>query len=163
MITQEKLKDVLDYNEETGDFTWKIRIAGVVEIGDVAGCKVAHGYIKIIINKEQYYAHRLAWLYVHGVWPENQIDHINHDRSDNRLENLRCVTRQGNNRNTKLYKNNKSGVTGVARARNFNRWIAKIKVSGKEIVVGSFKDKFEAICARKSAEVKYGFHENHGR
>jgi len=163
IITQKRLKEILHYNPETGIFTWKIRQArSKVSVGDAAGCKTK-GYTRIKINGKLYSSHRLAWLYVYGVFPVNQLDHINHARSDNRIENLREVTNQENHKNVSKHKRNRSGVNGIHWNSRDSNWKSGIMSNGKAIFLGNFTDKFEAICARKSAEVKYGFHSNHGR
>ena len=155
-LTQKSLKAILDYNQETGIFTRKKNGRPITKPND-------NGYIRITINYKRYYAHRLAWLYVYGSFPEKQIDHINHDRSDNRAANLRCVSQQTNARNASMSTNNTSGVTGVYRCKRRRAWFSSIMINGKTKCLGYFKDKFEAICARKSVENKYGFHANHGR
>lgn len=159
MITQKELKELLNYNPDTGIFTWRYSRRGAKK-GSTAGSNDGYGYTSIRVNSKPYGSHRLAWLYMFGAWPKNQIDHINHDRVDNRIENLREVTRQENGRNLALNKKNTSGVTGVR--RKGNQWYATIGVNGSKVRLGGFKDKFEAICARKSANNKYGFHKNHG-
>ena len=111
MITQKELKDLLHYDPETGVFTWLKSGKGRKANGETRG--LTNGYFTIRINWRQYKAHRLAWLYVYGVWPKGQIDHINHNTTDNRIANLREVTNQENHRNMSLSKNNTSGVTGV--------------------------------------------------
>ena len=165
MITQSELKKHVHYNPETGVFTWLVGYKNKRidrKAGDIINTVSGIGYISATIKGEYYSAHRLAWFYMHGYWPEC-IDHINHIRSDNRLVNLRETTTQGNGKNQSMRKNNKSGITGVRWSKPHNKWIARIVVNAKEIHLGIFTDKFEAICARKSADNKYGFHENHGK
>jgi hypothetical protein len=161
VITQKELKDFLFYDLETGIFIWLISNSNCVRVGDVAGGKRQDGYISIAINKKDYLAHRLAWFYVYGVWPDF-IDHINHDNTDNRIANLRNVSHKENMRNQKLRSTNSSGVSGVSWAKTKKRWVAYITVDGRRIYLHGSEDKFEAICARKSAEKKHGFHANHG-
>jgi len=98
-MTQEELHQLLDYNPETGEFFWKVN-SRCIKVGQKAGyvCKT-HGYEHIFINKKQYRSHRLAWLYVHGKWPEPEIDHINRVKTDNRIANLREADRSMNNLN----------------------------------------------------------------
>ena len=157
-----ELKELLKYDCETGDFTWKKRLGGRMRIGAVAGTQNGNGYTQIMINRQVYRAHRLAWLYMTGKWPENDIDHINHDRTDNRWVNLREVTRTENLKNSSLRKRNTSGVCGVHWYEGRDKWQSYIAASGKRVHLGYFTDKFEAICARKSADNRYGYHENHG-
>lgn len=161
MITQSELKELLHYNPDAGIFEWRKTRPGV-KAGSCAGYNI-RGYVSIEINNIPYFAHRLAWLYAHGVWPKEQIDHINHIKNDNRLSNLREVSSFINHQNQKLNKNNKSGVCGVYWCNERGSWNAVIKVFYKRIFLGRFTDKFEAICARLSANNKYGFHENHGK
>jgi len=160
MLTQSKLKYLLEYDQQTGDFTWLVN-KGSVPAGRKAGY-LNHGYHRIMIDKQFYEAHRLAWLYMTGEFPEDQIDHINHIRNDNRWSNLRSATSSINCKNRSRGCNNKSGITGIYWHKNNSTWRTRIMHKGKDIDLGCFKDKFEAICARKSAEFKYGFHMNHG-
>jgi len=162
MINQETLKQQLHYNPETGVFTRLIASARRVKIGDVAGWLDSTGYIQIMVLGKSYRVHRLAWLYVYGNFPPEQVDHINHVRDDNRIINLRLATHQENNKNASMSKRNKSGITGVFWKKQNRKWQARIMVNRKSIHLGFFTDKFEAICARLSANNKYGFHENHG-
>lgn len=161
MLTQEKLKSILKYDKDTGVFTWLIRPTISVPVGSIAGyLDKSVGYIKIGFNRKNYLAHRLAWLYCYGEWPENQIDHINHNRIDNRICNLRDVDDFGNRTNTSIYSKNKSGVHGVTwRA---NRWESKISFKGVTYYLGRFVDIGDAIEARKNAESNLDFHKNHG-
>jgi len=162
MTTQKELKELFEYNPATGNFVRLVSVSSGAMVGDVAGC-VDGRYIRIGINDILYLAHRLVWLYVYGIWPENQIDHINHNGLDNRLKNLRCVNGVENNQNKPLQKNNKSGVTGVYFCNTNQKWISQIKAEGRRITLTSSEDKFEAICARLSANNKFNFHENHGK
>ena len=162
MITQEKLKELLDYSPDTGLFTWLASPSRKIVIGSTAGSFDNHGYIVITINCKKYKAHRLAWLFVYGEWPD-QIDHIYGNKWDNRIFKLRSVSKTENQRNKKIPKNNLSGVIGVHFNSISKRWVAQIRLNRKTKYLGSSIYKFDAICARKSAENKYGFHENHGR
>jgi len=165
MITQEQLKELLHYNPDTGVFTWKkVVIKNQVKVGDIAGCKDSDtGYIKISIRGEKYKAHRLAFLYMTGEWPKKHIDHKNHTRHDNSWLNIRAVSRLENSRNRRLSYTNKSGVSGVTWNKRKKLWLARISVEGDRIYLKMSKDKFEVICARKAAEIKYDFHPNHGK
>lgn len=163
MITQERLKELVKYNKETGIFTRRVGITGASK-GSVCGSKRSNGngntYIKIFIDGYENYAHRFAFLYVLGYMP-NFVDHINGDGLDNSWNNLRAVDRSMNMRNSKKSKANKSGVTGVFKIKD--KFRASIYANNRNIYLGLFPDKFDAISARKSAELKYNFHENHGR
>ena len=144
MLTQERLKELLDYDPETGVFTWKVKVNRKIVVGSIAGSKNPRGYIKIRIDKIAYSAHRLAWLYMYGCWPAKQIDHINRVKNDNRIENLRDVSQQNNVWNVSTPKHNKSGLMGVCYVKRDNRWLAQIKKNRKTIYIGSFVDANEA-------------------
>lgn len=162
-LTQDKLKEKLHYDPDTGVFIWVVPPAPSVKLGDTAGCLDSQGYIVIKWKDIQYKAHRLAFLYMTGAFPPEQTDHINGVRDDNRWENLRAVTCQENQRNRKLPKDNTSGVMGVTRRNKDKTWEVSIRIPGKRLYIGRFSDFSEAVCARKSAENKYNFHVNHGR
>jgi hypothetical protein len=164
VITQTELKEYLEYNKNTGIFHWKKNpISGKKRIGLVAGSNKGSGYIRIVINQEKYYAHRLAWLYVYGVWPEREIDHINNNTSDNSIKNLREASREGNTRNTSLSKNNTSGFKGVCRCSRTNKWRAQCWVNKKNYYLGSFKDIDKAVEAvKRFREINHGEFANHG-
>ena len=175
MLTQKLLKELLHYDPNTGIFTWRVRdrrhfksdrdrkIWVANNAGKKAGNKGAQGYLRVCIFKKSYKSHRLAFLYMTGSFPPEQTDHINGIRSDNRWVNLRPVDSAENQKNTKRRVDNISGVTGVSWAKRDDKWQAWINSGGTRKHFGYFTDKFEAICARKSAERRYGFHINHGR
>jgi len=163
-LTQDRLKEMLCYNDVTGVFTWRISI-GRVSAGSVAGRIVANRYRIIKIDKNNYLAHRLAFLYITGSMPKNEvdhIDHIDHDRDNNCFKNLRDVTRSENAKNMSIPSNNVSGITGVSWHRLKEMWRSQITSDRKIIHLGLFLDKWDVICSRKSAEYRYCFHENHG-
>lgn len=155
-LTQSKLKEILSYNPCTGIFTWKEH-RGRVSKGEVAGCKEHHGYIVILIDKASYKAHRLAFLYMEGYTPENQVDHIDRDRSNNKWDNLRHVSVQCNVRNSGVKINNKSGVTGVTLDKKGMKWISFIGLNGKTIRIGRFEKFKDAVRSRWEAEKQYNF------
>ena len=150
MITQERLKEILDYNPETGDFVWRVTLSNKVVAGSVAGSATSQGYLRITIGETEYRAHRLAWLYVHGEWPKRQIDHINRDKTDNRIANLRDVSASVNCANRGHQ--NKTGLRGAR--RNFNgRFQSAIKQCGKMKHLGYFDTAEEAHEAFKRAHI----------
>lgn len=155
-LKHSRLLEVLDYSEDTGIFTWKISTGGM-KIGEKAGGEYGSGHEAISIDNERFFSHRLAWFYVHGYLPENEIDHINRDRKDNRISNLREVTRRCNLINRGVQKNNSSGVTGVYYHIKSKKFIARIKMPEKDINLGSFISFSDAVLARWNAEVKYNF------
>ncbi len=161
ILTREDLQNILIYHEDSGLFTWKNKGRGRKK-GSIAGT-ISKGYIKIRYMGTRYEAHRLAWLYAHGVFPDGDIDHINQDRADNRISNLRVVSKIENNKNKGKYITNTTGCTGVYWVNERNRWIARIGVDKKYIHLGCFVEYHEAVNARKNAEVLYGYHENHGK
>lgn len=145
----ELVRHLLDYNANTGVFHWKIRSGGRSS-GTIAGCKTKHGYISITIAGKAYLAHRLAWLISYGVWPEAQIDHINGDRADNQLANLRPATANENAWNQKVCKTNKSGFKGVYFHLQSQKWRAVIGANNKRISLGlhhTAKDAAKAYAA----------------
>ena len=161
MLTQKLLKKHLHYDPSTGIFTRLTTASNNAKAGSTPGNIDAYGYSIFSFMGKKYKAHRLAWLYVYGVWPI-ELDHQNHIRDDNRISNLREVSRKQNMQNTKLYTSNSSGSVGVCWDKSRNRWMAQIRVSGKTVVLGRYKEIKDAIQARRDANTKYGFHKNHG-
>lgn len=151
-LTQKRLKELLDYNPETGDFTWKIDRGRTAKKGDTAGYTDPDGYKQIRIGKTLYQSHRLAWFYTYGYFSENDTDHINRNPSDNRIVNLREVSHQCNLRNQGNPKNNKSGVKGVCWKASDKKWVAQITVMNKNKNLGRYLDFDDAVCARLAAE-----------
>lgn len=140
MLTVERLKEVLHYNPETGVFTWRVRLSNRVNVGDIAKSRQVNDYLCARIDNKLYLLHRLAWLYVYGGWPKTEVDHINMDRADNRIANLREVTSGENKMNTGLRKNNTSGVRGVSWFGSRNKWVARATIGGRIHVIGYFTD-----------------------
>jgi HNH endonuclease/AP2 domain len=139
-MTSEQLKALLNYNQDTGVFTWLVS-AGSSRRGDVAGsCHKTIGYIYVRVGKARYLAHRLAFMWMTGVWPEREVDHINGNRSDNRWINLRQVAPQGNMQNIGgPRKHNKLGVLGVRKHPRAESYMAEIRHNRRSIYLGSFK------------------------
>ncbi len=162
MITQNRLKELFSYNTETGVFTRLIYKHYNAKAGDIAGSLDSRGYLNIAIDGFQYKSHNLAWLYVTNEWPE-YIDHENHIKHDNRFCNLKSVTHKENLCNQLRSKANTSGVTGVYWDKQIKRFRARIKVNQKYIALGCYGNIEDAAKARKEAEIKYNFHENHGK
>lgn len=155
MLTVERLKQKLSYNSNTGLFTWK-RSRGPGKEGAVAGRLHNQGYIRISIDYKDYLAHRLAWLYVYGEWPSDEIDHVNGIKTDNRICNLRAATREENCRNVTVNKRNRLGIKGVSERNDCkNRFRAKIMINGKVVVLGQYKTAEEAKAAYNEAARKY--------
>lgn len=157
-ITQDLLKELLHYSPDTGEFRRMVSI-GKVKRGDIARSQRKDGYIRIGISGNRYYAHRLAWLYMTGEWPE-EVDHINKDPSDNSFSNLANGSHRANMKNRKVQKNSFSGIHGVTFNKQKEMLEVRINDIDKRLYYGD--DFFEACCIRKSAENKFGYHENHG-
>lgn len=136
-LTVERLRELLDYDPDTGLFTWRVRTRNSVKFGDVAGCFSSTGYWQIQIDGRKHRAHRLAWLYVTGEWPTSDLDHINGIRDDNRIANLRAATRSENGQNQREpQSHNKVGYLGVHSHQG--KFRAIIILDGKKKHIGCF-------------------------
>lgn len=160
-ITQDELKHYLIYVPETGMFFWNVYThgyGGKIGKGTKAGCcEKKSGYVFIRIRGKLYLAHRLAWLYVHGYSPENAIDHINRNPSDNRISNLREVSMQCNLRNTGTWETNTTGIKGVYWHKKASKWHASICVNRKQCHIGLYDEFDEAVFHRLAAEQCLGW------
>lgn len=153
MLTPTKLKELYHYDEVRGIFTKLITTSHNSKKGTNPSCVNNNGYLCVRVLGRLYTQHRLAWLYVHGKFPAGQIDHINGDRQDNRISNLRDVGTLTNNRNRLHNKNNTSGYRGVTFDKANNKWMAQITVDNKNIKLGRF-DKPELAYAAYLEAVK---------
>ena len=142
-IVSEELSKYLSYDCNTGDIRWIVNKNGV-KVGAVASYLRPDGYRSIGILGRKYLAHRLAWLMHHGHWPELEIDHINRDRADNRISNLRQVSKAENQFNTGIKADNTSGYRGVSYDKKRSRWYASCIVRGKNFFLGYFDTAEEA-------------------
>lgn len=154
MLTRERLRHFLIYDPETGVFTRRIS-SGTARSGDVAGCTRPDGYIYISVEGRQYLAHRLAWLDQHGYLPPDHTDHIDGDRRNNRIANLRPATCAENLRNSRTPVNNTSGAKGVYWSKKRRKWVAQIAYGRSVINLGGFTRKESAIAARRAAEAEF--------
>jgi hypothetical protein len=155
VIDANTLREALAYDQETGAFTWRTK-HGHMLAGTSAGSISHYGYVEIRLQKKLYKAHRLAWLYVHGEWPAEQIDHINGNKADNRLCNLRPATNRENARNKPAYKRNTSGIKGVSWSKVSQKWMAMVtNEDGRYVYLGLFTDKAEAALVRAAAAQKF--------
>jgi hypothetical protein len=155
-ITAQTLRGLLDYDPDTGIFRWLVSRSGI-QMGAVAGTGSVSdcGYIRIKVNGTKFRAHRLAWLYTHGTWPDHQIDHINGNRADNRIANLRDVSQSTNMQNqTRPQKSNTSGFLGVSWHIGKKRWDARISVNERSQHLGSFDTAEEAHAAYLAAKLR---------
>lgn len=162
MITRKFLREALDLNEH-GDFFWKVRPtkhfkseidcfrANTQRAGKKAGRISCSGYRQIGLGGKIYYAHRLVWLWHHGAWPTDHLDHINQNRLDNRIENLRLASESNNQANTRIRRNNTTGFRGVDRIKRSGRYRASICVRGIKACLGLFKTPEEASAAYNEA------------
>ena len=176
--TPELLRKLFRYDPETGKLFWRVRAADLFADGNQGRCAAwntryagkeaftscdGKGYMGGRIFNRAALAHRVIWTIEMGAWPEDQIDHINGVRNDNRIVNLRAVTSTENNRNARLSARSKSGVLGVWWNKAANKWRAGIRSGGKDVHLGTFTCFDSAVAARRRADIKYGYHENHGR
>jgi len=180
MLTQEILKELIHYSPDTGVFTWKFRDrkwfksdaafnmwntrwTGKIAGSDFISENCGKPYRQIKLLSKMHLIHRLAFLYMEGSFPSDDVDHINGNGTDNRWINLRSVTRVENARNVKLLSSNTSGHAGVGWDVHRNKWRARITVNNKTKHLGRFDRIQEAVDARKHAEIEYDFHPNHGQ
>lgn len=138
MLTQERLKELLHYDPDTGVFTWKVAAGRRVRVGSVAGYHDDKGYIRIGIDGRAYRAHRLAFLYMCGAFPPAEVDHIDHCESNNRWGNLRMATAAENQKNTVMRSKNTSGYKGVVWDKLGGNWRARAALNGRLISLGSY-------------------------
>lgn len=150
-LTAARLREALDYNPDTGVFTWRIRMGMRGRIGATVGWENPQGYLTCNLDKTFQKMHRLAWLYMTGEWPRHSIDHINGNRSDNRWLNLRDVTTTQNQQNRrKAQASSTSGLFGAS--KNGNGWAARVSVNGVRHYIGHFNTPEEAHAAYLEAK-----------
>lgn len=177
-ITPSYLTECIEYNSDTGSLTWRERPSSHFSDGSKSAQHLAsiwnakfkmkpafttignHGYYTSSISGKRLSAHRVCWAIYHGEWPKGEIDHINGDKLDNSIANLRDVTRSQNARNLSVKSGRRRGVYWYAPT---SRWVAKITVNRKMYHLGYFKVEADAVSARRLAEEINGFHKNHGR
>jgi hypothetical protein len=154
-LAHKRLKELLFYDPETGLFTRLVRTSNNIKIGDVAGTKLNTGYISISIDGQYCLAHRLAWFYINGAWPKDQIDHINLDRADNRIANLREASNGQNMANGSKRADNKSGAKGVCWCPKRKKWRASLQLNSKHVYLGRYSTLEEAAAAYRKAATEY--------
>ena len=154
-LDAETMRHLLDYEPDTGIFYWRIQPSRSVKAGAVAGSVRSDDYIGIMVNGTRFMAHRLAWLHFHGVWPEHQIDHIDENKSNNRISNLRDVPQSMNQHNAiKPRKDGTSGYRGVSWDKGKTRWRAQIEVNGQKQYIGLFDTPKAAHAAYLAAKLR---------
>lgn len=154
ILTAARLREVLHYNQETGAFTWRVYRGRTAKVGSVAGSLNNRGYIGIRVDGKRYLAHRLAWLYVYGVWPVDEIDHVDGKRTSNQIANLRECSRSENGQNLSIRASSTSGFIGVCFDRERAKWMASIQVNGKLRNLGRFSTPEKASAAYQAAKAK---------
>lgn len=152
---RDELMAALHYHKDTGVFTWREARRNHMNQGDVAGTQNSNGYINIGFRGKVIRAHRLAWMFVHGTWPRNSIDHKNGNTSDNRIVNLRECSHRENMMNMGHHKNNTSGFKGVSLRGCGKKWRACISLNGKQVALGSYQKPSQASAAYDLAEYLY--------
>lgn len=154
LLTAADARELLAFNEKTGVLRWRVDRRGKAKAGTKAGSVAGQGHIQVRINGIRYYAHRLVWLLAYGTWPPAgfDVDHVDGDRANNRLGNLRLATPAQNQANTtKLRKTNTSGYRGVSWHHARKRWEARIRLSGRRTFLGYFDDVIDAARAYDAA------------
>ncbi len=154
-LTADRVREVLSYDEISGELRWKVSPGNQILDGTLAGKYETNGRLRIKIDGKLYLGHRLAWLHYYGSWPEKFIDHINGNPQDNRISNLRQATNQQNSFNQKRPRNNTTGFKGVNFHKRHSLYQAYIKADGKRIHLGYFEDPKEAHVAYVAAAKKY--------
>lgn len=152
IVTPEYLREIFNYDPETGIIRWRKKINRRVVVGKIAG-SISQGRINIMIDYVNYKGHIVAWAIYYGVWPDFEIDHEDTNASNNRIKNLRKSTRSQNMANTNPRTNTQSGFKGVVADKN--RWLARITVNYKRIRIGLFSTKKEAAAAYAKAAQHY--------
>ena len=158
-IDHARLKELLDYNPQTGSFTWKVH-RHRTQPGDVAGStsKIT-GYVTIRVCGYLYQAHRLAWFYVHGKWPDAEVDHVNRIRTDNRIGNLRDASSTQNSCNSSMRSDNTSGAKGVFWSKKSKKWHARVGFKSRHYNLGFYKslDEAKAVVAEARKRIHREF------
>ena len=168
LLSQEMLKERIHYDKETGFFTWlDVKVNGKRMRNKRSGSINGGGYIQVRLSLDgksyALFAHRLAWLYEYGEFPSGNLDHLNRNRTDNRITNLRIATTRENGRNRSMSSNNTTGHNGIGFSKARNKYHARIRVNYKQKHLGYFENIEDAAKAVKEARAHYGYHENHGQ
>jgi hypothetical protein len=156
-LTYDRLRKVLNYDAHTGVFTWRTKLSRKVVVGREAGTLKPNGYVSIRIDQKAYYAHRLAWCYVYGDWPDEEVDHIDGDKTNNCIANLRQASRKQNMEN-RVQPTGASGYRGVCWLKANQKWRASIVHNGKNIYLGLFNTAEEASAMYRDAAAFFHTH-----
>lgn len=151
----DELKEYLAYDPGAGVFRWRKVTSFRVKVGALAGCRRRNGYVVVCLDQVFYYAHQLVWLFETGSWPEEDIDHANRNKSDNRFVNLRAATRTQNNGNQGLSSRNTSGIKGVSWNKAVSKWCAQIGRKGQRHLVEFYASKEQAAAAYERMAQEY--------
>ena len=164
MLTFERANELFHYEPSSGKLFWRERRnSKIPDSLEARSVDKRYKYMRVNVGGKLYMVHRVIMVLMgRTLGTHDFVDHIDHDRQNNRWDNLRVVNKKDNTRNLSMYKKNKSGVTGVYQHTDSHRFLAYIRVNYRKIHLGSFKTLEEAAQARKEAEIKYGFHKNHG-
>ena len=161
--SKEILHELFDYDSDTGNLIRKVTTSHNAKAGSVAGTNKWNGYRDINVQNTLYKQHRLVYVWHHGDIPDGyEIDHLDNNRSNNKIENLKAIPHKDNHRKMLQRRDNKSGVTGVRWSEAKKRWVVDLQVNYQVVYIGVFKNKDDAIEARRQANIKYGFAETHG-
>ena len=150
-LTHDRAQEMLNYDPSTGVFTWRKKPNRNIVVGSIVGSYDKDGYLETRLDREPLKIHRLAWFYVHGVWPDGDIDHKNGIRADNRIDNLRDVTASENQCNRHTGRPNKSGFRGVVYHSKTGRWTSRLMVKGKSYSFGYHDSPQEASVLYEAA------------
>lgn len=152
-LSADQLREIINYDPESGMFTWRIP-RRKIRVGEIAGGVGSYGYWYIRTHGKLYGSHILAWLYMTGEWPSEDIDHRDTDRSNNRWNNLREASRAENLRNARAHRDSKAQFKGICWNKQRSKWVAKICVNYKQINLGLFETPQEAHAAYVEASKK---------
>lgn len=155
ILTIDRLRELVNYNPETGTLTRRVSISNRSKVGEVMGSKCKEKYLLVTVDGRRYLAHRIAWFHYYGDWPVGLVDHKNEIRDDNRITNLRDTDKPGNGHNVTGKRLGVSGYRGVSLNRKLGKWRARLKTNGKEIYLGNFDDPKDAHIAYLNGKHKY--------
>ena len=160
-LKREDVEEYLEYRD--GHLWWIDPTSNKVKKGQRFGCKDSNKYIRGSLKSQKYYEHSLIWFYHYGIWPKDQLDHINGIRDDNRIENLRECNNQQNSKNSAMKSSNTSGSTGVYWSKRDRRWIGEVMIGGNKIYIGRSKNIEEITSKVEKYRLQKGFSKRHGK